>query len=92
MKYRKTKKQLTHKEANQIFQNCQQAIQGENENIIYWKNRKLTPIDIFILNTDKFTLPEQAIEASEKRISYCSDKLEDMRRFFDPNKKVLKIF
>lgn len=95
MKYRPTRKNLTHEQANQIFQNCQQGIQAETENIFYWEQRRgqhLKPIDTFILMTDKFFLPEEAIKASEERINYLSDKLSDMRRFFDPEKEVLKIF
>lgn len=94
MKYRKTKKQLSHEEANQIFMKCQQAMTTETENVQYWTQRqgkKLEPLDSFILFSDKFT-PEQAIKNSEERIIYFYDKMDDMRRFFQEGKNLLKIY
>mgnify|MGYP001566801980 CR=1 FL=1 len=93
-KYRPTKRQLSHKTANSIFQCCQQAMQAETENIIYWKqrlNKPISQLDNFILMTDKFT-PEMAIATSQERINYLMDKMNDMRKFFMEGEKIRKIF
>lgn len=95
MKYRKIRKQLTHEAANEMFQVVQQQIGNEQENILYWtqrKGKKLEWIDTFILGTDKFESPEDAIKVSNDKLEYLSEKLKDLKRFFDPNKKVRTIF
>lgn len=94
MKYRPKRTALSHEQANEIFQGCQQAIQTEKEVIDYWGRKKepLSQIDSFILMAGKFANPEEAINASKNRIDYEADKMQDMRRFFDPQKKILKIF
>lgn len=98
-KYRPTRKKLTHEQANIIFQNCQQSICASTDNINYWLSKKkedglfhIDRCDIFILNVDNLNSPNELIKIEQENILFMKDKMDDMKRFFESNKKILSIF
>lgn len=82
-----------------LFMNCQQAITASIDNINYWLSKKkadglfhIDNCDIFILNVARVNSPYELINIESENIEYLTDKMEDMRRFFEPDKEIRKIF
>ncbi len=98
-KYRQIRKILSHEEANRIYQTCLQAISVSTDNINYWLSKKksdglfhIDRADIFILNVGMHNSPEDIIKQEKESINYFTEKINDIRRFFDENKEIRGIF
>ena len=80
MKYRKTKKTFTTEEAKNKIQSTQMMIEALQEAIDTWKTQEITGIVLCVI-TSEFGSVEKAIETNQKKIEWCNERIDDLKRF-----------
>ena len=78
----KCRKILTNDEARGKIACLQQSLTVHQDNILYWRSKtEITPMDNFILWTDKLKSREEFIKMSQENIEYITKKIDDYKRF-----------
>jgi hypothetical protein len=80
MKYRKTSKTFTKEEATNKIQSTQMMIETLQEAIDTWKTQAITGIVLCVILAE-FGSIEKAIEVNQKKIEWCNERINDLKRF-----------